>query len=63
MRKEEAVATREDGNNSRDRDDVNKAMRDPAVKRNKSVRKGDRLKSRSEIEAQKSAAQKRKNSI
>ncbi|XP_073358034.1 protein FAR1-RELATED SEQUENCE 5-like [Aegilops tauschii subsp. strangulata] len=49
--KEQAVATREDGNNSRDRDDVNNDMRDPAVKKNKSVRKGDKLKSRSEIEA------------
>ena len=38
-------------------------LKDPAVIKNKSVRKGNRLKSRSEREGWRKAAEKRKNSI
>lgn len=38
-------------------------MKDPAVIKNKSVRKGNRMKPRSEIEAERKATQKRKQSI
>ena len=47
-----------DENESKKNSDM--ALKDPAVKKNKSVNEGNRMKPRSEIEAQKCAARKRK---